>query len=348
MNPERKKLRSVLSYMSGFGLLISTGIHIATLRDINIEKDYPFIFTLHLMAIASGFLLVAVFRLEKIDPKKFNTILLKSVWPLVLVVASVLYTGYCFLDASPHLGTFAESNGGFVMKNRSTVVQVFADRERFEQAEKISGVMNTRYFSAFWLSIFGVAFMFLRASRRIPPSTSKDHSKSPNDNLRVKIESRELIEVPLDELLSFEERMKKTSWRLIKFIFLPKAGALWLLGIVFQNGLLLFAGTFASLILVNYFFYRKQVRDYLTRLQFEEDSCHISVLRGDVLEELCVPLTDLTVEVEERRYKSNILYFLCFKHNNQLIVQQFSGIGFWNQKRVQAVEAGFKNMTAVD
>ena len=44
MNPERKKIRSVLSYMSGFGLLISTGIHIATLRDINIEKDYPFIY----------------------------------------------------------------------------------------------------------------------------------------------------------------------------------------------------------------------------------------------------------------------------------------------------------------
>ena len=71
------------------------------------------------------------------------------------------------------------------------------------------------------------------------------------------------------------------------------------------------------------------------------------MLRGNVLEELRVPLTDLTMEVEEEKYKSNILYFLCFEHNNQKIVQQFSGIGFWNQKRVQAVETGFKNMTAV-
>ncbi|HIG52925.1 MAG TPA: hypothetical protein EYQ18_02860 [Candidatus Handelsmanbacteria bacterium] len=154
--------------------------------------------------------------------------------------------------------------------------------------------------------------------------------------------------MPLDELLSFEERMKKTSWRLIKLLMLPQVGALWLLGIVFQNGFLLFAGTFISLVFVNYFFYRKQVRDYLTKLQFEEDSCHISVLRGDTLEELRVPLTNLTVEIEERWVKRNILYFLCFKQNDQLILQQFSGIGFWNQERIQAIETGFKNMTAVD
>ena len=344
MNPERNKLRSVLSYMSGFGLLVSTGIHIATLRDINLEKDYPFIFILHLLAIASGFLLVVVFRLEKINTTEINQIMLKSVWPLGLLVLLGFYTGYCFIDALPHLGTFAESNGEFVMMNRSTVVATFSDREGFEQAERISGVMHTRYFSGIWLTIFGTVFMILRESRKNAIPKPKDQSKIPHDNLRAKIENREVIEMPLDELLSYEERMKQTSWRMIKLLLLPQVGALWVLGIVFQNGLLLFAGTFISLGFVNYFYYRKQVRDYLTRLQFEEDSCHISVLRGDILEELRVPLTNLTVAVEERRLKSSILYFLCFRHNNQLILQQFSGIGFWNKKRIQAVEAGFKNM----
>ena len=334
--------------MSGFGLFISAGIHIATFRYFNIEEYYPIIFVLHLWAIASVFFLVFVLRLEKRGATEINQPLLQSVWPLWLSILLGLYGGFTFLNAAPHLGTFAESEGEFVMLDRSTVINTFPDRDSFEAAKRMEGVMRTRFFSGIWLSFFGAAFIIPKVSRKAGNSKPRSYGKSPTGDLRAKIENREIVEVPAAELLNFEERMSQTPWRWLKYGLLFQIVALWLLGIVFQNGFLLFAGTFISLGLVNYFFYRKQILYYLTKLRFEEDSCHISLFRGDTLEELRVPLTNLRVEIEKRMTKGNPQYFLCFKKDNQLILSQKAGIGFWTRERIEAVAAAFKCMSPVD
>ena len=71
-------------------------------------------------------------------------------------------------------------------------------------------------------------------------------------------------------------------------------------------------------------------------------------LREDILEELRVPLTNLRVEMEKRVTKGNHQYFLCFKKDNQLILSQKAGIGFWTRERIEAVAAAFKCMSPVE
>ena len=348
MTPQRQKIGLWLANISGFGLLISSAIHIATFRDFNIEDYHPLIFLLHLWAITSGFLLVFVLRLEKRSATERNQPLLQSVWPLWLAGLLGLYGGFTLLNVAPHLGISAATKGEFGMLDPATVINAFPDRDSFEAAKRTAGIMSTRFFSGIWLTFFGAAFIIPQVSRKGRNSQPHSYGKSPTAELKAKIASREIVEVPAAELLNYAERMSQTHWRWVKYGLLFQIGALWLLGIVFQNGFLLFAGTFISLGLVNYFFYRKQVRDYLTKLQFEEDSCQISLLRGDAPEELNVPLPNLRVEIEKRMTKGNPQFFLCFKKDDQLILSQKAGIGFWTRERIETVAAAFNSKPPVD
>jgi len=162
MNSSTKKIFFIIAVV---GFILGTLVHIISILEINLQKDLPFIWVLHLVVFVV--FIPAVLELKKnkelnkrMNPiKQFKTMVKFFPKPLVILTAFFLfYTLFNFLFSMSLLQGGGPNiiNGEYVLSNHGKILRTLTEVEYYKfQAHEL------RAFSGHWMLFFSVSITIL-------------------------------------------------------------------------------------------------------------------------------------------------------------------------------------------
>ena len=340
---EKKKsslFRGALLLFSALGLIGAAAVHISTFQGINLQQRFPLVVLLHIGGIVAIGGLVGLSVYEKHEQNEFFDVLVRPVWPVVLLVLLGAYAGFNFFTSIGEGGSYEAKKGKYVRTYRGDIRKTYKDKVQWKKDKKRAELGTARGFSGHSMFFFGAVFIFLIAGRG-RKKQPKVYAMLPPETITDLLRQKKTLALPDSELLNWDERLRQgTPWVMLRNVIGVQVVILAAVGAIFQVWIFLFAAAFISINFTNYYFYKKYVKDFIKSISFRGDTCEIELLRGDERDVIEIPFESLRVKVEEVRTKGGMAYTLKIERGEETVVEQRAKVGFWDKERIKAAGQG--------
>ncbi len=291
-----------------FAGLVSLGIgfvHLSTFfKPSLVQLPYliPAVFAPGFLCIG-GYLYLMYLRQAKPD---YSLLLWKHAWPpMLLMVVTMGYVAYNFFGSAGQGGTEAQK-----------------------------AIMDLRAFSGHGLGFALGVFFLTWADSMVHAAQLKLQPTETYPDLF----QEDSITLPAGQYVKYADRLNATGWRSLKWAIGIQAVVISTFALVAQVYFYLFVSAFISLNLLNFFWFRKQVRFSLLGLERKGGAVVASYYDFDERKDLEVPLHELKVFLEEIPTRSvTKVYKLVFQQGGEAWMEFRCDIGFWSLERSQQI-----------
>lgn len=165
-----KKLIFILAFT---GWILSLTVHLLALADVDVEARYPFVFLLHIGAIAIMWPVVLEMKKNeefkayqqsglrnRLNPFAYFKIVFKQTPPVVaaIAIAGFFYAivNFSLFFFTSEFGVAEFKDGQYILQNHGHLIKTLTEQEYHHyKANQVRG------FSGHWIAFFGVAAAFM-------------------------------------------------------------------------------------------------------------------------------------------------------------------------------------------
>ncbi|MCB9639729.1 MAG: hypothetical protein H6727_12620 [Myxococcales bacterium] len=145
-----------------------------------------------------------------------------------------------------------------------------------------------------------------------------------------------LAELPAKQHLSYRQRLFQNTALIPILVIISPTPILIIVGMVIPNGYFVFIGLFLNLNLLNYLFFRKQVRHLLKRVEIQGNQVLLEFDHYDDLQQQRFPLEELGIKQKEDSIKGGTILFLSlWRQDQKLLEQSEHSDTYWTRQRLQ-------------